>query len=727
MSQDSAALAGPPVAPRRPGPRTFHGHTFVDEYEWLRDKDDPATIGYLEAENRWTAQRTAHLSDLREEIYQEIASRTLETDMSVPVRSDGYWYFARTTAGKQYPAQARVPVVDESDWTPPQITSGVPLDGEEIFFDSNTEAEGHDFYSLGSFSLNKAGTLLAYATDTQGDERYQLRIRDLRTGQDLPEVIDDTSSGAVLTPDGRFVFYTTVDDAWRPDRVWRHEVGTPVSDDVMIFHEPDERFWVGVGFSRTEAYLHIETSSKVTSETLLVSLSDPTCDPLVVWPRRDGIEYSVDHAISPDGESLLVICHNERHQDFELAVSPVPSADTGLDPAEARTVLVPEPGQRIEAIDSFATFLAVSYRDRAVPRVAVLPITAPLFAAGTSWQLTQLELGDELTSIGVGANAMFDQPMLRVGAGSFIAPARVYDIDVASGAAHLRKEQPVLGGYSPADYDQRRLWATADDGTQVPISVVWRRDKVSVAVAADGAVTLDAPAPLRLYGYGAYEFSIDPGMSIPRLSALDRGVVFAVAHVRGGGELGRHWYEQGRREHKPNTFSDFVACGRYLVETGWTAPDRMVAEGGSAGGLLVGAAINLAPELFAGAVADVPFVDPLTSILDPSLPLTVTEWDEWGDPLHNPAVYELMRAYSPYENVHEGVQYPKILAVTSLNDTRVLYVEPAKWVARLRQVGADVLLKTEMSAGHGGVSGRYQQWREVAFELAWTFDVVGVR
>ncbi|WP_425466886.1 S9 family peptidase [Rarobacter faecitabidus] len=708
----------PPRAARRPSVRKHHGDEFIDNYEWLRDADNPETIAYIEAENDWTRARTAHLQPLREQIFQEIKGRTLETDMSVPGRRGDWWYFARTEEGKQYSTQSRVPVTGDS-WTPPAVEPGRMLPGEEVIFDANAEADGHDFFSVGSFSLDDSATRLAYATDVVGDERYTLRIRDLTSGQDLADTIANTSSGALITPDGAYVFYTTVDDAWRPDRVWRHRVGTDPTEDALVWHEPDERFWVGISLSRTNRYVLVEASSKITSETALISVDEPTGQPVIVWPRRDGVEYSVEHATSGAQEWLL-ICHNIDHEDFAITRTPVP-AGVPLAMGEGELVLAPEPGQRIEAVDAFATFLAVSYRDRAVPAVALLGVDEALGAsAEIPWRLSPLEFGDELTAVGI-AGGEFDQPLVRVGVSSFVRPATVLDYDVAARTAHVRKVQPVLGGYDPDEYAQARLWATADDGTKVPISIVWRRD----AVAVDDAGVPQSAAPLRLYGYGAYEASIDPGLSIPRLSALDRGVVFAIAHVRGGGELGRHWYEEGRLRSKRNTFTDFIACARHLIEQGWTTPDRLVAEGGSAGGLLIGAVVNLAPELFAGAVADVPFVDALTSILDPSLPLTVVEWDEWGDPLHDPEVYQYMKSYSPYENVRDGVKYPRILAVTSLHDTRVLYVEPAKWTARLREVGADVLLKTEMSAGHGGVSGRYAQWREVAFELAWTLDVLG--
>ncbi|WP_454042536.1 S9 family peptidase [Cellulosimicrobium sp. Marseille-Q8652] len=752
-----------PVAPRRPTTRTHHGETTTDDYEWLRDKESPEVVAHLEAENAWTESRLAHLAPLRERIFEEIKGRTLETDLSVPVRQGDHWYYARTVEGRQYPLHARAPIdagaTDDLDavagaWVPPVLEPGAPVPGEQVLLDDNVEAEGHDFFSLGSFDVSVDGRLLAYAVDVVGDERYTLRVRDLTTGEDLPDVVPGTFPGAVFSPDGRYVFYPTVDDAWRPWRVWRHEVGTPATDDVVVLEEPDERYWVGVGVSRSQRFVQIELGSKITSETWLIDAADPAGEPRVVWPRREGVEYTVEHAVVPstwlpaadhdleDGKApgttlgsgsatearhdVLLVLHNDGAENFELAVVDVPgtsgpddegAAATG--PAGARVVVPHDPATRLEGVDAFAGHLVLSYRRDALSRVGLVDLTAP----GEPWRVREVELDEPLFTAGLGPNPEWDQPTVRLSSTSFVTPATVYDLHVATAELTLLKRQPVLGGYDPADYVQRRDWATAEDGTQVPISLVWRRDALGLDATGTGA----EPAPLLLYGYGSYEISIDPAFSVSRLSLLDRGVVFAVAHVRGGGEMGRGWYDDGKMLAKTNTFTDFVAVARHLVETGWTSPERMVAQGGSAGGLLMGAVTNLAPDLFAGVLAQVPFVDALTSILDPSLPLTVVEWDEWGDPLHDPEVYRYMRSYTPYENVPDDAShFPRILAVTSLNDTRVLYVEPAKWVARLRAAGAPALLRIEMNAGHGGVSGRYDAWREIAYEDAWVLDVLGL-
>ncbi len=704
MERVSSAESGGPVAAVRPTTRTHHGDVVRDDYEWLRAKDDPDVIAHLEAENAYTDARTAHLAPLRARIFEEIRSRTLETDLSVPSRQGAWWYYGRTVEGQQYGIHCRAPLASPDDWTPPQLTPGVEVPGEAVLLDGNVEAEGHEFFSLGSFDVSTDGTLLLYGVDVEGDERYTLRVRDLATGIDRPDSVEGTAAGACFSPDGRFVVYTTVDDAWRPDTVWLHEIGTDASADVRLFHEPDERYWVGAGFTRSERYLVIEAGSSITTEEYLVPADDLRAQPRSIWPRREGVEYSATHAVV-DGEDVLYVVHNEGALDFELV------RVAASDPRGARHVVIPhEPGRRLLDVSAFRDWGVVSYRRDGLARLGILSYDTD--------RVEELAFDEDLYAAGAGGNPEWATPVVRLGFGSFVTPGTVYDYVVETGEFLLRKRQPVLGGYDPADYDQRREWATAPDGTRIPVSLVWKR--------SFGAPGEGDERPVHLYGYGSYEHSIEPGFSVARLSMLDRGVVFAIAHVRGGGELGRQWYEDGKLGHKRNTFTDFVAVARHLIAEGVTSPDRLVAEGGSAGGLLMGAVANLAPELFTGILADVPFVDALTTILDPSLPLTVIEWDEWGDPLHDADVYEYMKSYTPYENVRADVVYPRILAVTSLNDTRVYYVEPAKWVARLRAVGADALLKCEMVAGHGGVSGRYNAWHQRAFELAWLLDALGL-
>lgn len=699
MSQAPSGTPAPPVAKRVETRREHHGDVFVDPYEWLRAKGDPEVIAHLEAENDYVDKMTAHLEPLRQKIFDEIKARTKETDLSVPTRQGDWWYYARTFEGKQYRVQCRCPVADPDDWSPPVLEEDTEIPGEQVMLDSNAEAEGHEFFALGAARVSLDGNLLAYSVDTVGDERYTLRFKDLRTGELFPDEIADIAAGATWAADNRTVYYLTLDAAHRPDKVWRYRLGSGEPSE-LVYHEEDERFWLGVGLTRSDSYVLIASGSSITSEYRYAEAADPDAQFTVVLPRRDGVEYAVEHAVV-GGEDRFLILHNDGAVNFTLTEAPV------SDPTRQRTLIPHRDDVRLDGVDAFAGHLVVSYRRAALPRIQLWPIES-----GGYGEPREISFDSELMSAGVGWNPVWDAPKLRIAAGSLATPARIYDVDFATGERTLLREQPVLGGYRPEDYVERRDWALADDGTRIPLSIVHRAG-------------IEFPAPTLLYGYGAYEICTDPSFSIARLSLLDRGMVFVIAHIRGGGEMGRLWYENGKLLAKKNTFTDFVAAARHLVDSGVTRPHRLVALGGSAGGLLVGAVANLAPDLFAGILAQVPFVDPLTTILDPSLPLTVTEWDEWGNPLSDKDVYGYMKSYSPYENV-AARPYPEILAMTSLNDTRVYYVEPAKWVAALRHANADgkpILLKTQMNAGHGGVSGRYKAWQETAFQYAWLLAV----
>lgn len=690
----------PPIAKRVEHRREHHGDVFIDHYEWLRDKNNPEVISYLEQENAYTEEVLAPLEPLRRKIFEEIKARTKETDLSVPTRRGEWWYYARTYEGKQYAVHCRCPVADPDDWTPPTFDEHTEIPGEQVLLDENELAEGHEFLALGAAAVSLDGNILAYSYDVVGDERYTLRFKDLRTGEHFDDVITGIAAGATWAADNRTIYYSTVDEAWRPDTIWRHRIGSGEPAE-QVYHEPDERFWLGVGRTRSDRYILIAAGSAVTSEVRYADAADGSAEFTVVWPRRDHVEYSVEHAVI-GGEDRFLILHNDGAENFTLVEAPV------ADPTATRTLIPHRDDVRLDGVDAFAEHLVVSYRREALPRLQLWPL-GPDGGYGTP---QEIEFDTDLTWAGMAGNPNWAAPKLRIGATSFITPTRIYDLDLRTGERTLLREQPVLGGYRREDYVERRDWAVAEDGTRIPVSIVHRAG-------------IEFPAPTLLYGYGAYEACEDPRFSIARLSLLDRGMVFAVAHVRGGGEMGRAWYENGKLLKKRNTFTDFIDTARHLIDTGVTRADRLVGYGGSAGGLLVGAVANMAPELFAGILAVVPFVDALTTILDPSLPLTVTEWDEWGNPLADKDVYEYMKSYSPYENVTTR-DYPRILAVTSLNDTRVYYVEPAKWVAALRHAQTDpvaqgprVLLKTEMVAGHGGISGRYERWKETAFQYAW--------
>jgi len=675
----------PSVSPR-PFSRTFHGRTVEDPFAWLIDPDDPETIPHLEAENAWTRARTAGQEALRSEIFDEIKRRTKETDMSVPVRDGNWWYLTRTEEGKAYPIHCR--------------HDGIPLN-EQIVIDPNEIAEDGEYLSLGILDVSPDGNWLAYGIDRSGDERHVLRFRDLRTGLDAEDTIEDVSYGFAWAHDSQTCWYTTIDDAERPHEVWRHKVNFPESADERVFSEPDERFHVTVGASRSGDIAVISTSSAVTDENWLLDAHNPLLPPQVVAPRAQGIEYSVAHR---PGE--LFITSNHGAEDFALWRADL-SGLTTPPPTEWELVVAQQSGRRINGVETFATHVIVHGRENGSTAIWVLdPATK---------QLQPFPMDDEVGTLSPSANPSFDATEYRFGYESLGTPPSLIEQTIATGERVVLKQMPVLDGFDPSAYRTARQWATAPDGTRVPISLVWRPERQQP----------DAPNPCLLYGYGAYEVSMDPWFSIARLSLLDRGFTFAIAHIRGGGELGRAWYENGKFGLKKNSFSDFVACAKHLCDQQITSPELLAARGGSAGGLLMGASTNLDPSAFRAVVAEVPFVDPLNTMLDPTLPLTVIEREEWGDPLNDPQAYEWLEAYSPYENVRAG-SYPAILATAGLSDPRVGFHEPAKWVAKLRELGhKDVLVKVEMGAGHGGPSGRYDTWRDEAFVLAWIVTELG--
>ncbi|MGP5304540.1 S9 family peptidase [Brachybacterium alimentarium] len=690
-----------PQPPHRPTERTVHGDTVVDPYEWMRDKTDPEVISHLEAENAYADARTAHLTELRSTLVTEFVGHTQETDLSVPVRRDGWWYITRTTAGDDYPAFTRVADAGAL----PQVEPGMLLEGEQMLLDAQAEAAGAAFYSLGGLAPSPDHTLLAYAVDTAGDERFTLVVKDIASGEVLDETVTGTGYGLAFSTDQQWLFYARVDDAWRQHQIWRHRIGAPAETDELVIEEPDERFMIGFDRSRDGSTLVIQAGSTSTTEAWLLDLAEPTSAPVPAGGRREGVDYGVEHA----GDRLLVV-HNDGATGFALAEA------SFEEPSIWRDLLVAGEGERLLAVEAFASFVALELRSAGLASVRIIPRAAD--GSLLIEQAVDLTHGGELDTVELDTNPNWEQSTVRYQLTSMLTPTTVAERDVAGGETTVLRVTPVPH-YDPSLYVERREWATAEDGTAIPLSVVARRE-----VATDGT------APGYLYGYGSYEMSIDPSFVPTRLSLLDRGVVIAIAHVRGGGEMGRDWYDHGKMLEKKNSFSDFVAAAAHLTDSGLVAAGGLSAEGRSAGGLLMGGITNLAPERFRAVIAGVPFVDALTTILDPSLPLTVGEWEEWGDPLHDPEVYEYMKEYTPYENVR-AVDYPAIFASTSLNDTRVFFVEPAKWVARLRetvtsdQTERPILFRCEMVAGHGGRSGRYRKWEQRADELAWLLDQLG--
>jgi oligopeptidase B len=683
----------PPVAPARPVELTAHGETRIDPFYWLRNRDDPDVLAYLKAENEYTSAALRHTEPFQARLFEEIRGRIQETDVSAPVRFGPWDYFTRTVEGQQYAIHGRRPAGTAAG------------EDDAVLLDENVLAGDSPFFEIGGFAVAPSHAVAAYSTDYDGSERFTLCFRDLATGADLPDRIRGVYYGLAWADDSRTILYVRPDEAVRPYQVWRHELGTDPAADVLVFEEPDERFFVTVERSRSGRYLLIASESKVTSEVWFVSSASPGAELRVVQERDPGIEYAVEHHVDDEhGDRFFVVTNADAALDFKVMVADV--AAPGRD--WWREVVPHRPGTRISSVDAFAGHLVISARINGLEQLVVQSVGEVGAEAGHV-----IEVSDPVFTIWAGENHDYDTTTFRYGYTSLVRPGSAFDYDLATRVSTLVKQTPVLGGYDPDRYTSARLWATAPDGTSVPVSVVHRKD-----------TPLDGTAPALLYGYGSYEYPTDPTFSSARLSLLDRGFVFAIAHIRGGGELGRRWYEDGKLLHKRNTFTDFIAAAEHLVAEGYTSPDRLGARGGSAGGLLMGAVAQLRPDLFRAVVAEVPFVDVVTTMMDPSLPLTVTEWDEWGNPADDAETYRYMRSYSPYDNV-EAKGYPAFLVTAGLNDPRVSYWEPAKWVAKLRAAKTDdrvLVLKTEMGAGHGGPSGRYDAWRDEAMVLAFLID-----
>jgi oligopeptidase B len=673
----------PPIAPRRPRVLESNGDRRVDPYYWLREKENPEVMAYLEAENAYADAVMEPTDDLQKTLYREFLRRVQETDTSAPTLYKGWWTYTRTVEGLDYEIYCR--------------RRGSMDAPEEVLLDANELAKGHQYFDLGFVERSPDENLVAYASDFDGSERHELRFRDLSRGRDLHDVIKGVYFGAAWSSDSRTFFYVRPDAAMRGYQVWRHELGTPTDQDVLVLQEDDEHFELSVELTKSERYIVFTSSSQVTSESRFLRSDDPHGQPQLVEARRYGIEYSIDHQ-----EDRFLIVTNDGAHDFRLLAAPVSSPGR-----ESWSEVVPErAGVRLNFIDVHAGHVVLGERADGLQRLEVMNT-----ATG---ELHVVEQPDPAYTAFPGSDPNYDSAVMRFFYTSLTAPWSAIDYDMRTRERTLVKEQPVGGGYNRADYVTERVWATAPDGVRVPMSLVFRR-----------GVRRDGSNPTLLYGYGAYEVSNDPMFDPTRLSMLDRGFVYAIAHIRGGGEMGRGWYEDGKFLHKTNTFTDFIACTERLIELGYTNPGRIAVRGRSAGGLLIGAVVNMRPDLFACAVAQVPFVDALTTMLDEKLPLTVGEFDEWGDP-SKPEFYAYMKGYSPYDNVH-GAEYPALLATGGLNDPHVSYWEPAKWVAKLRSLNRSerpVLLKTQLGAGHSGPSGRYESWREEAYTTAFVIDHV---
>jgi oligopeptidase B len=681
------AAPRPPVARVVPRADTTLGDVRVDNYFWLRDdkRQDTAVINYLEAENRYTQAMMRHTEALQERLFQEMRGRIKETDLSVPERIGEYYYYSRTEAGKQYPIYAR----KRGSLTAP----------EEVMLDLNQMAEGTRYFSLGASQVSPDGRLLAFATDTTGAERYTLMVKDLSTGRILPDRVARVNGNVEWAADNRTLFYAVGDAANRSYRVMRHVLGADAATDAVIAEEPDDLFSIYVGKTKDRKFLLIRTGSFDVSEIRYLPADQPMGTFRVIRPKTPNVLYGVEH----HGDRFLITT-NEGAPNFKLMSAP----DTDPRRENWRELVPASDSVLLDGIDVFRDYLVLYQRQNALRKIRVLP-----FAGGQPYEV---DFPEAIYTFRGAANPEFDSRVLRFTYTSLVTPSAVYDFDMATRTRELKKATEVPG-YDPQLYATERTWARAPDGTLVPVSLVYKKP-----LARDGS------RPLLLYAYGSYGFSTDPAFSSGIVSLLDRGVVYAIAHIRGGQEMGRHWYDQGKLLNKKNTFTDFIAVAEHLVAQRYTRSDRLAIRGGSAGGLLMGAVINMRPELFKAVVADVPFVDVINTMLDASIPLTTGEWLQWGDP-RKAEFYGYMKSYSPYDNVR-ATNYPAMLVTAGLNDPRVAYWEPAKWVALLRATKTDsnpLLLRTNMGAGHSGASGRYDAIRENAVRYAFILDQLGIK
>ena len=683
LKANDAAAPQPPAAKKAPKVDVLHGERRLDDFYWLREKTNPEVIGYLEAENAYTAALMKPTEAFQEALYQEMLARIKQTDLSVPYRERGYFYYSRTEEGKQYAIYCR--------------KKGNQDAPEKITLDLNELAKGQKFMALGAYAASDDGNLLAYSTDNTGFRQYTLQVKDLRTGELLPERIEKVTSAA-WAADNKTLFYTVEDSAKRPYRLYRHRLGSTGADD-LLYEEKDEMFTVGVTRTRSRAYLLLHSGSHTTSEVRYLPATLPDDAWKIIAPREHEHEYDVDH----HGE-LFYIRTNSGGRNFRLVSAPA------ADPRREswKEVIPHRPSVMLEAMAFFANHYVLLEREDGLPRLRVTDLR--------NSQSHRIEFPEPAYAAFLAQNPEFDTATFRFTYQSLITPSSVFDYDMDKRERKLLKQTEVLGGYDPTKYQSERIYATATDGTRVPISLVYKK-----------GLKRDATAPMLLTGYGSYGFPFPVSFSSNRLSLLDRGLVFAIAHIRGGGEMGKTWHDHGRMMNKKNTFTDFIAAAEYLIAQKFTAKDRLVITGGSAGGLLMGAVTNLRPDLFRAVVSLVPFVDVINTMADASLPLTVGEFEEWGNP-QKKADYDYMKTYSPYDNL-EKKAYPAILVRTSLNDSQVMYWEPAKYVAKLRTLKTDsntLLLRINMAAGHGGASGRYDFLREVAFDYAFIFSQFGI-
>ncbi|MDQ6829448.1 MAG: S9 family peptidase [Gemmatimonadota bacterium] len=679
----SAQEPGPPTTKMIPHVDTLHGDVRVDNYFWLREKTNPAVIAHLNEENAYTAAKMKHTEALQDRLYNEMLGRVKETDLSVPYFDHGYWYYTRTEKGKNYAIRCR--------------KKGSLAAPEEVYLDENELAKGHKFHSLGGDNVSPDGNIVAYLADTAALRVYTLFVKDLRTGQWLADTISQVVPGTAWADDNKTLFYMTADSARRNNAVWRHVLGQPRSSDVKVFQDDDVLNNVGVQRSKSDKFIFIQDDGFTSSEWRMIPASNPTAEPKVIAPRRSGVEYQIDHV---DGAFLMVT--NDGARNFKVVRIP----ESDLSPSKWIDWIPATDSVFIEGLEPFKHHVVVTERARGLRRLRVIDL-----ATRAAHYVT---FPEPAYGVFANGNADFDSKTLRFTYSSLITPGSTFDYDMTTRKRTLLKRVDVPG-FDASRYEVKRLLVTARDGAHVPVSMLVRK-----------GWTRDGKRPLLLYAYGSYGATTEATFNSPALSIVDRGFAYAIAHIRGGQEMGRQWYDDGKMMKKKNTFYDFIDVAEYLEKNDYTSKDKLVANGGSAGGLLMGAVANLRPDLFRAIVADVPFVDVINTMMDASLPLTSQEWEQWGDP-HKKAEYDYMKTYSPYDNV-EHKAYSWMLVTTSLNDSQVMYFEPAKWVAKLREMKTDanpLYLKVNMAGGHGGSSGRYDRLHELAFRYAFMLDAVG--
>jgi oligopeptidase B len=675
----------PPKAKTEEHITAIHGLELKDNYFWLREKENPQVIAYLEAENAYKDAMTAHTNDFQKALYEEMVARINETDLSVPVKNKDYYYYSRTEKGKNYPIYCRKKDDLEAE--------------EEILLDANALAEGKEYFSLGEFTVSPNHEVLAYAIDTDGSEYYDVFFKDLTTGIVSEDNIPKTGGTVVWANDNKTVFYTILDDAHRPYRLFRHTVNAADSD-VLIYQEDDDRYFLGASKSKDDAYVYLELGSKITSEIHVLDANQPNGKFKVFAPRNQGEEYSITHH-----KDKFYVQTNADALNFKVMVTDAENTSR----ENWKTYIPHDDNVLVSSVEAFKNHLVVYHRKDGLKQIKVINLA--------NNEQHDIQFPEAVYTYSGSSNPDFNGNSIRMTYSSLITPPTVYDYNLDTREFEEKKVYEVKGGFDKKNYEIKRIFATAADGTKVPISIAYKK-----------GVKLNGENPCYLYGYGSYGVNLDPYFSTIRLSLLDRGFVYAMAHIRGGSEMGRKWYENGKFLAKKNTFTDFIACAEALMEEKYTNSDKLAISGGSAGGLLMGACTNLRPDLFKVVVADVPFVDVIHTMLDETIPLTVVEFEEWGNP-KDKTYFDYMRSYSPYDNV-EAKAYPNILITAGLNDPRVQYWEPAKWCAKLRATKTDnntLILKTNMGAGHGGASGRYEQMKEYAFEYAFVCDKLGVK